>query len=60
MGGTHRLRTGMELMRTKRVSNVISEDDRFNVRVVSDEKPHPDASMFSLHLKMCAFTTSER
>ena len=35
--------TGMELMRTKRVSNVISEDDRFNVRVVSDEKPHPDA-----------------
>lgn len=35
--------TGMELMRTKHVSNVISEDDRFNVRVVSDEKPHPDA-----------------
>lgn len=35
--------TGMELMRTKRVSNVISEDDRFNVRVVSDEKPHHDA-----------------
>ena len=35
--------TGMELMRTKLVSNVISEDDRFNVRVVSNEKPHPDA-----------------
>ena len=35
--------TGMELMRTKRVSNVISKDDRFDVRVVSDEKPHPDA-----------------
>ena len=35
--------TGMELMRTKRVSNVISKDDRFDVRVVSDEKPYPDA-----------------
>ena len=34
---------GMELMKLKRVSNVVSEGELFNVRVVSDEKPTEDA-----------------
>jgi hypothetical protein len=33
----------MELMKEKRVSNVVSEGELFNVRVVSDEKPTEDA-----------------
>ncbi len=34
---------GMELMKEKRVSNVVSEGELFNVRVVSDEKPTENA-----------------
>lgn len=35
--------TAMELMSSKRVSNIISEDERFRVRLIDDEKPFEDA-----------------
>lgn len=35
--------TAMELMSSKRVSNIISEDERFRVRLINDEKPFEDA-----------------